>query len=395
MSRMRVTKGLLFAATTVTALYFNLPGTVRAQTAEVYSRDAMTQALATKHTYDLYGIRFDLDKAIIQRDADALLDDIATALQNFPQWRLRITGHTDISGTPAHNDKLSLDRANAIKQALVNRGIAASRLEALGMGQNQPVASNNTNEGRALNRRVELVRLDATETEAKRLLKSMSDYLASQKFISFGFDTNYEVVTKDNQKLLLASSGTIDMTRPDKIRASRTGGFANVEMIFDGKTLTLLGKNANRYTQADVPGTIDNLVDNLRDKLHRPIPGADLLSSNVYDQLIAEVVEAKDLGSGVIGGTECDHLAFRTREVDWQIWIAHGARPYPCRYVITSKNVPQAPQYSIQIKDWRSGTEVPAGSFNFTNSSNAGRIDAKDLVEFNEMPKHFTVGGAQ
>src|SRR5262245_34394205 len=70
----------------------------------------------------------------------------------------------------------------------------------------------------------------ADEADAKRLLKAMSDYLAAQKSISFGFDTNYEVVTKDNQKLLLASSGTISLSRPDKVHVTRTGGFANLEM---------------------------------------------------------------------------------------------------------------------------------------------------------------------
>src|SRR5262245_33102111 len=85
----------------------------------------------------------------------------------------------------------------------------------------------------------------ADEAEAKSLLKAMSDYLAAQQSISFGFDTNFEVVTKDHHKLLLASSGTIKVSRPDKVRVTRTGGFANVEMVFDGKTLTLLGKNAN------------------------------------------------------------------------------------------------------------------------------------------------------
>jgi hypothetical protein len=263
------------------------------------------------------------------------------------------------------------------------------------MGQSRPVASNDTNEGRALNRRVELVRLGGIEPEAQRMLKAMSDYLASQKFVSFGYDANFEVVTKEGQKLLLASSGTIDLSRPDKLRATRSGGFADVDMIFDGKTLTLLGKNANAYTQSDIPGSIDNLVDELREKLNRPIPGADLLSSNVYDQLMPEVIAGKDLGSGVIGGTECDHLAFRTRDTDWQIWIAQGARPYPCRYVITSKDVNQAPQYSIQIKDWKSGTEVSAANFGFTNTTNAKKVDVNDLADGNELPKHFTMQGAK
>ena len=355
----------------------------------------MTQALATKQHYDLYGIRFDLEKATIQRDADALLDDIAAALRNFPEWRLRITGHTDTTGTPASNEKLSMDRANAIKQALVSRGVAATRLETVGMGQARPVASNDTLEGRVLNRRVELVRLGGIEPEAQRMLKVMSDYLASQKFISFGYDANFEVVTKEGQKLLLASSGAIDLNRPDKLRVTRSGGFADVEMLFDGKTLTLLGKNANAYTQTDIPGTIDNLADELREKLNRPIPGADLLSSNVYEQLMPEVIEGKDLGSGVIGGTECDHLAFRTRDTDWQIWVAQGARPYPCRYVITSKNVNLGPQYSVQIRDWKSSTEVEATNFGFTNTTNAKKVDANDLADGNELPKHFVIEGGK
>jgi hypothetical protein len=101
----------------------------------------------------------------------------------------------------------------------------------------------------------------------------------------------------------------------------------------------------------------------LRDKYHRPIPAADLLVSNVYDQLIPQVLDAKDLGTGVIGGVECDHLAFRTKEVDWQIWIAQGNRPYPCRYVITSTQIAGSPQYTIDIKGWKTGTELAGVRF--------------------------------
>lgn len=112
----------------------------------------------------------------------------------------------------------------------------------------------------------------AAEAEAKSLLKAMSDYLASQKAISFAYDSNLEVVTKDHQKLLLASSGKIELGRPDKLRATRFGGFANVEMVFDGKTVTLVGKDINLYTQVDLPGTVEHLVDAMRDKLGKPVP---------------------------------------------------------------------------------------------------------------------------
>ena len=101
-----------------------------------------------------------VQRAVIQPDSNALLDDIATALKHFPKWRLRITGHTDSTGDAAYNEELSMNRADAIKQALVERGIDASRLETLGSGEKQPVASNDTPEGQAFNRRVELVRVD-------------------------------------------------------------------------------------------------------------------------------------------------------------------------------------------------------------------------------------------
>src|SRR3954451_25408075 len=235
----------------------------------------------------------------------------------------------------------------------------------------------------------------ADEADAKGMLKAMSDYLVAQKTISFGYDTNFEVVTKDHQKFLLASSGAIDLNRPDKFRANRSGGFDRLEMVCDGRTLTLLRKDTNVYTQVDIPGTLDHLVDELRDKYQRPVPGADLLLSNVYDELMRDVIDVKDLGSGVIGGQECDHLAFRTKEVDWQIWIAQGAKPYPCRYVISTKTVDLAPQYSIQLRDWKTDGNT-AASFEFKPDEGATKVDFAKLGEadLGEVSTHLT-GGAQ
>ena len=230
----------------------------------------------------------------------------------------------------------------------------------------------------------------AGDVEAKALLKSMSDYMGKQLTLSFDYDSTLEVVTKDKQKLQLANSGTVILARPNKIHAMRTGGFSNVEMFFDGKTLTIFDKGGNSYMQAEVPGTLDNLVDQLRDKYQKPVPGADLLASNVYDALMPEVTDVKDLGSGVIGGTECDHLAFRTKDVDWQIWIAHGDQPYPCRYVITSRDVDQAPQYSVQIRNWKPADKVTNADFAFNNSSNAKKVEPQGLGDTDELPKQFT-----
>jgi len=152
-------------------------------------------------------------------------------------------------------------------------------------------------------------------------------------------------------------------------------------MVFDGKALTLLGKNANLYAQIEAPGTIDQLVDVLQNKYHRPVPAADLLMADPYEELMPHVTDAKDLGSGMIHGVECDHLAFRTKEVDWQIWIAQGARPYPCRYVITSKKVTGWPQYTLDIWGWKAGPEVASDAFKLEIPTGAKQLVAGNVED--------------
>jgi hypothetical protein len=239
------------------------------------------------------------------------------------------------------------------------------------------------------------VGVSADEADARRLLKGMSDFLAAQNALSFEYDASLEIVTVEEQTLALTSSGTVTVNRPDKIRFMRSSGFVDVEMSFDGQTLTVMGKNFNRYAQIDVPGTIDGLFDELRDTYNRPIPAADLLLSDSYEALMRDVVDVKDLGSGVVGGVECDFLAFRKEEIDWQIWIAQGESPYPCRYVISSKLVTGRPQYTIQMSDWKTGDEVVAADFRFENSTNAVKVELGDLEGAEELPAHFRIGESQ
>jgi hypothetical protein len=226
----------------------------------------------------------------------------------------------------------------------------------------------------------------AQSDDANALLKAMSEYLASQKNIAASFDSDIEVITPQVQKIQFASSGHFEMSRPDKIRVSRTGGYADVAIIFDGKTATVYGKQANGYVQADVPGSVDELVDRLRDKLGVALPGVDLLSSNVYDVLTSDVISAAHIGRGVIDGAECEHLAFRGKDTDWQIWIQVGDRPLPRKYVITSKAMAAAPQYTVVIRDWKTDVQPSADAFVFTPPPGVQQLDVKALSSFDEVP---------
>jgi outer membrane protein OmpA-like peptidoglycan-associated protein len=108
----------------------------------------------------LYGIHFDVDKATIKPQSEPVIAQIAAVMKQNPAWRFRVEGHTDSDGGYQHNMVLSQHRAESVVNDLVNRyHIARSRLVPVGYGYSHPVAPNTTAAGKALNRRVELVRL--------------------------------------------------------------------------------------------------------------------------------------------------------------------------------------------------------------------------------------------
>jgi len=130
----------------------------QAMQAGMVSATALADSLERDGRVDLQGIYFDTGKAVLRSESDAAIAEIAQLMNARPTIRLAVVGHTDNAGLFEANILLSEARASAVRDALVTRyGIAASRLVARGKGSTEPVASNDTQEGRAQNRRVELV----------------------------------------------------------------------------------------------------------------------------------------------------------------------------------------------------------------------------------------------
>lgn len=120
----------------------------------------MRNKLLTEGKLISYGIYFDVNKDVVKPESYGTLKEIATVLQENPDVRVKIVGHTDADGADASNLGLSKRRGASVKNELVkNFGIDASRLESDGMGESQPVAPNDTPANKALNRRVEFIKL--------------------------------------------------------------------------------------------------------------------------------------------------------------------------------------------------------------------------------------------
>jgi outer membrane protein OmpA-like peptidoglycan-associated protein len=108
-----------------------------------------------KFTGVVEGIYFDQGKATIRKQSTAVLDGAVKVLKEFPSISMEISGHTSSEGDKAFNDKLSQERADAVKQWLVDKGIPSERIKSRGVGPSEPIADNKTAAGRAKNRRIE------------------------------------------------------------------------------------------------------------------------------------------------------------------------------------------------------------------------------------------------
>jgi len=117
----------------------------------------MFEALNRDGHISLY-INFDFGKSIIREESNPIIEQIVQMMKSNPDLKIGVEGHTDNVGSPASNKTLSEARAKSVVSAIVGQGISADRLSPAGYGQEKPIADNNTEEGRAKNRRVELVR---------------------------------------------------------------------------------------------------------------------------------------------------------------------------------------------------------------------------------------------
>jgi hypothetical protein len=149
--------------------------------------------------------------------------------------------------------------------------------------------------------------------------------------------------------------------------------------------VTLLGKALNAYVQKDLKGTIDDAIRALEQRTGLTLPAADLLLSDSYSALTSGVISSGYYGRAFVGGVETHHLGFRTPKVDWQIWVKTGNAPLPMKYVITTKWMTGAPQYSIQMSNWNTDPVIAPGAFSFIPPKGSIGLEVLPVDETGEI----------
>jgi len=219
-----------------------------------------------------------------------------------------------------------------------------------------------------------LAQVNDIEPEAGRLLKRMTDYVGSLP--QFGLDSaqSIEVVLVSGQKIQFTSAARMVVQRPNRLFAERVGDVVSQSFFFDGKSLTLFNPGDGYFATVPAPGTIDAMLDFARDSLDVIAPAGDLITTDAYARLMADTTAGFVVGKSTIDGVRCDHLAFRSYGVDWQIWIEDGARPLPRKYVISTVDVVGAPQFEVMMRNWTTSPDVSPKRFQFTPPAGATEV---------------------
>ena len=212
------------------------------------------------------------------------------------------------------------------------------------------------------------------DPQADKLLRQMTDYLASLHNFKVRSSSVDEVVTNEGQKLQFVSSSDVSVERPNRMRSEQIGAKNGLAFWYDGKTMTLECKADGTFATAPAPATIDDTIDKARKQFDIEAPGADLLYSKPYDILTEQVTSGRFVGRETIDGVPANHLAFVGEDVDWQIWIKDGAEPLPVRFVITSKKVKGSPQFTVQMTQWQPKAPADETTFAFKAPPGASQV---------------------
>ena len=161
---------------------------------------------------------------------------------------------------------------------------------------------------------------------------------------------------------------------PTGLRIDAVSAEKERQYYYDGKTLTIFGPRTMYYATVDAPPTIREMVTGITEKYDLELPLTDLFLWGTEDEDEAAVVSAFRVGVDRVGSRLCDSYAFHQEDVDWQVWIARGTEPLPCKLVVIDLSDDARPQYSAEL-DWMLDPTFGDVVFEFTPPKDAQRIE--------------------
>lgn len=218
------------------------------------------------------------------------------------------------------------------------------------------------------------------DPKADQALRSMSDTLGQAETLSFLATGTMDEMIETGQLAQFTRKSEILLARPDKLAVKTAGDDLSRSAWYDGKRLTILDRTENTYASIEVPDDVEEMFDFVIEEYGLTIPVADLLFRSPHKTLVANVTTGLYIGQSSVQDHLCHHLAFRQEAIDWQIWIDAGEVPVPRKLLITYKQEPGQPSYSVTMSDWNLSAKAGADRFTPILPKDAKLVEMDDLL---------------
>ncbi|MDX2230354.1 MAG: DUF2092 domain-containing protein [Leptolyngbyaceae cyanobacterium bins.349] len=219
----------------------------------------------------------------------------------------------------------------------------------------------------------------AIEPQAAQILKQMSDYLKGLPQFSVQAEITEDILFDSGQKIQFGRNVTAIVRRPNQFKIYSEGDLSSGQLFYDGKTMTLMDLTQNAYSTVLAPAEIDNALLHAIKTYNLRAPLADLIYTNVYEYLTSGTTVGYYIGLSKVQGQMCHHLAFRKKDIDWQIWIENDSTPVPCKLVITDKQEVQGLQFTALLNNWNTAPKLDDQTFSFVPPAQAKKVDLLTL----------------
>ena len=220
----------------------------------------------------------------------------------------------------------------------------------------------------------------AVKPQPMDVLKQMAAYLRSLDRFTVRVEKTTELILPTDQRLHADQTLEIAIHKPNRMRVNYLNLSGGRQLFYDGTNFSLYTPEANVYASAAAAPTIDETLDLLANQYRISLPVTDILVANPDSRLAQNLTSQTYVGRILVGGVPCHHLAFRTPEVDWEIWIEDGPKPLPRRLVLTDQSVEGSPQMTAALSDWNLTPSFSADFFTFKPPQNAQKIKFLDAA---------------
>jgi hypothetical protein len=219
----------------------------------------------------------------------------------------------------------------------------------------------------------------AIDKRVERIVKAALQHIAASKGCTFEAEIVNEAPLDNGQRIQQIGTIRTYVRRPDRLASFYKGPDRTNTIYYDGKVFVLFNPLEQVYATWEAPASIDALFDTMKERIGFVPPLSALIRSDAGSGARqAEILTAVYVGRTPIRGVDCHHLAFTTKKVDFQMWIADGV-PVVRRIVVTYKNLPGSPQYTATFTDWDFNAQLSDYLFTFDPPPDASRIEFKTV----------------